>query len=168
MHDTGKIGTPDSILKAERKLTDEEWVIMKQHSQVGHDILSRSSNPVFKLAAEIALSHHEKWNGQGYPNGLSGKEIPESARIVAIADVFDALTMKRPYKEEWPVEKAMKIISEDSGTHFHPALVEVFFDIHEEILLIKSEWKDMEADNDEENAITLWDEAYSQFSQVGT
>jgi len=98
MHDTGKIGIPDAVLKKPAKLDKEEWQIMQTHSAVGHKILSQSEAPLFKLAAEVALYHHEKWDGCGYPKGLKGEKIPISARIVAIADVFDALTRKRPYK----------------------------------------------------------------------
>lgn len=96
MHDTGKIGIPDSVLRKPGPLNDEEWEVMRTHCKIGYDILSKCDEPVFALAAEIALYHHEKWNGDGYPMGLTGKDIPESARIVAIADVFDALTMTRP------------------------------------------------------------------------
>ncbi len=140
MHDTGKIGIPDEILKAPRKLTPEEWQIMKTHSEIGSRILSMSRNPIFSLAAEVALYHHEKWDGSGYPKGLSGEDIPESARIVAIADVFDALTMKRPYKEAWPLEKAFATIKQDAGTHFDQQLVNLFIDIQSKILQIKEEW----------------------------
>ena len=141
MHDTGKIGIPDAILKAPRKLTAEEWTVMKTHAQIGYDILSKSANPVFVMAAEIALGHHEKWDGSGYPNGCSGEKIPESARIVAIADVFDALTMKRPYKEAWPIEKALDAIRQDCGTHFDPRLCALFFEIIPEIVAIKDKWR---------------------------
>ncbi len=141
MHDTGKIGTPDAILKAPRKLTAEEWVIMKQHSQIGFDVMKKSAAPLFAMAAEIALCHHEKWDGSGYPQGLSGKAIPESARIVAIADVFDALTMKRPYKEPWSNEDAMAEIRKGSGSHFEPRLVELLESILPEVLKIKAEWE---------------------------
>lgn len=140
MHDTGKIGIPDAVLKAPRKLEPDEWTVMMSHSQVGHDILSKSDNAIFVMAAEIALGHHEKWDGSGYPSGLSGEAIPESARIVAIADVFDALTMKRPYKEAWPIEKAIEVIKQDTGKHFDPRLAGIFFEILPEILLIKEKW----------------------------
>lgn len=140
MHDTGKIGIPDSILKAPRKLTDDEWLIMRTHSEIGYGILSVSHTALFQLAAEVAFSHHERWDGTGYPKGLKGKEIPESARIVAIADVFDALTMTRPYKEAWSVERAFEVLVNDSGTHFDGHLVELFISIKEEILAIKSHW----------------------------
>ncbi len=141
MHDTGKIGIPDEVLKAPRKLTAEEWVIMKSHSQIGYDILSQSNNPIFLMASEVALGHHEKWDGSGYPNNLVGEQIPESARIVAIADVFDALTMRRPYKEAWPIDKAVGVIEQDSGTHFDPRLATLFFEMMPEILAIKEKWE---------------------------
>jgi len=141
MHDTGKIGIPDEVLKAPRKLTADEWVVMKSHSQIGYDILSQSQNTIFLMAAEIALGHHEKWDGSGYPNGLVGEAIPESARIVAIADVFDALTMKRPYKEAWSIEKALDVIEQDAGTHFDPRLAKLFFEIMPEIIEIKEKWE---------------------------
>ncbi len=140
MHDTGKIGIPDHILKAPRKLTSEEWDIMKTHPEIGCAIVSLSDTPLFRMAAEIALHHHEKWDGSGYPSGLSGDAIPESARIVALADVFDALTMKRPYKEPWPTTEAVDEIKRGSGSHFEPRLVELFEQILPELLRIKREW----------------------------
>lgn len=140
MHDTGKIGIPDGILKAPRKLTDEEWGKMKTHTVIGYNILKMSDTPIFHMAAEVALRHHEKWDGSGYPNGLSGDAIPESARIVAIADVFDALTMKRPYKEAWTVEAAMAEIRRSAGTHFDPRLADLFCTLQPEIEKIKREW----------------------------
>ena len=145
MHDTGKIGTPDAILKKPAKLTDEEWVIMREHTTVGHKILSVSEAPIFKLAAEIALSHHEKWTGGGYPRNLKGEDIPEAARIVAIADVFDALTMQRPYKEPWSVDKAMEYIGNSDG-HFEPRLAELFASIRDEIESIRDFWNQHEKD----------------------
>ena len=141
MHDTGKIGTPDGILKAPRKLTAEEWEIMQQHARIGFGILSKSTTPIFTMAAEIALCHHEKWDGSGYPTGLSGNAIPESARITAIADVFDALTMKRPYKEPWSIEDSMTEIQKGSGSHFEARLVEFFEGILPKIVKIKEEWE---------------------------
>lgn len=140
MHDTGKIGIPDEILKAPRSLTPPEWVVMKTHCQIGYDILSRSDHPVFKMAADIALSHHEKWNGSGYPQGLAGEDIPISARIVAVCDVFDALTMQRPYKKAWPVETAMEEIRKIGGSHLDPDLVGLFFEIEDQIVGIKHKW----------------------------
>lgn len=141
MHDTGKIGTPDSILKKPGKLNAEEWLIMKQHSKIGYDILAKSKTPLFQMAAEIALYHHEKWDGSGYPSGLVGDAIPESARIVAIADVFDALTMKRPYKEAWPIAKAFEELRNGSGSHFDPRLIDLFFEHQLDILAVKDEWE---------------------------
>ena len=144
MHDTGKIGIPDAILKKPAKLDAEEWEIMKTHAQIGHDILSKSKTPLFQMAAEIALGHHEKWDGSGYPHGLSGTDIPESARIVAIADVFDALTMKRPYKEAWPIAKAFDEMKNGRGQHFDPNLLDCFFDHQLDILKVKEEWDTLE------------------------
>ena len=140
MHDTGKLGIPNAILRKPGKLDADEWKIMKTHSQIGHDILSKSDAPLFQMAAEIALHHHEKWDGSGYPNELTGTAIPESARIVALADVFDALTMIRPYKEAWPIERALETIKEESGTHFDPRIVGAFVSIFPEILAIKEKW----------------------------
>ncbi len=140
LHDTGKIGIPDGILKAPRKLTAEEWVTMRQHSLIGYEILQCSHTPIFKMAAEIALYHHEKWDGSGYPKGLVGDNIPQSAQIVAIADVFDALTMKRSYKEAWSVEASLEEMRANSGTHFNPALLTIFLNILPKILNIKKEW----------------------------
>lgn len=140
MHDTGKIGIPDEILKAERKLTSDEMEVMKTHAQIGRDILSMSSTPLFELAAEVALCHHERWDGAGYPQGLKGQEIPESARIVAIADVFDALTMRRPYKEAWTTKESIEFIEAQAGSHFDPRLVDLFTTHFDAILAIKESW----------------------------
>jgi putative two-component system response regulator len=140
MHDTGKIGMPDAILQKSSKLSPEEWIIMKRHSLIGYDILSKSNAPVFKLAAEIALNHHERWDGNGYPNGISGEAIPESARIVAIADVFDALSMRRPYKEPWPMERILPTLQQLAGNHLDKRLVTIFLGIMPRILEIKAEW----------------------------
>lgn len=140
MHDTGKIGIPEAILRKPGKLDAAEWEIMRTHCQIGHNILSRSDAPLFQLAAEIALNHHEKWDGSGYPAGLSGTQIPESAQIVALADVFDALTMQRPYKHAWPVEEALQMIQGNSGSHFNPHVVAAFQNILPDILQIKNNW----------------------------
>ncbi|HIJ89405.1 MAG: response regulator [Desulfobulbaceae bacterium] len=140
MHDTGKIGIPDAILKKPAKLDADEWKIMMTHTTIGHGILSNGDTPLFKLAGEIALYHHEKWDGNGYPKGLAAEAIPESARIVAIADVFDALTMKRPYKEAWPLEDAISEIQRGSGSHFDPLLVQTFQSILPELITIKENW----------------------------
>lgn len=142
MHDTGKLGVPQSILRKPGSLDVQEWAVMRTHPQVGFDILSKSQAPIFKLAAEIALHHHERWDGSGYPQALKGKDIPQSARIVALADVFDALSMKRPYKEAWPVERILTHIHADAGKHFDPELVAVFTGILPEILDIQRKWAD--------------------------
>ena len=144
MHDTGKIGIPQAILRKPGPLDAQEWVIMKTHPKIGYDILNMSPAPVFKLAAEVALRHHEKWDGSGYPDGLKGEEIPKSARIVALADVFDALSMKRPYKEPWAPEKILEHIQAGSGAHFDPALVRIFCNILPQILDIQGLWSKVE------------------------
>jgi len=141
LHDTGKIGIPDAILRKPAALDADEWVVMKTHCRMGHDILVRSSAPVFKLAAEVALRHHEKWDGSGYPGGLTAQAIPESARIVALADVFDALTMKRPYKEAWPIERVVATIEEGRGKHFEPRLVDLFHQQLPDLLAIRAQWQ---------------------------
>lgn len=140
MHDTGKVGIPDAILCKSAPLTDEEWDVMRTHARVGYQILSMSDAPLFRMAAEIALRHHEKWDGSGYPDGLSGTFIPESARIVAVADVFDALCTKRPYKEAWPLERVFAALDERAGTHLDPRLVAIFRQILPAILEIKVRW----------------------------
>ena len=144
MHDTGKIGIPDAILKAPRELTPEEWKIMQQHAEIGFDILSKSNSKLFAMAAEIAHHHHEKWDGSGYPDGLAGDAIPEAARIVALADVFDALTMKRPYKDPWDIEDTLAEIRKGVGSHFEPRLVDLFEKILPELLRIMEEWGEKE------------------------
>lgn len=148
MHDMGKVGVADSILQAPRALTEEEWQAMKAHPQIGYQILSKSQTPLFEMAAEIALYHHEKWDGSGYPSGLVGEAIPESARIVAIADVFDALTMARPYKPAWSADKAFDLILSESGKHFEPRLVDAFISIQDVILRLMAEWDEREKQGD--------------------
>lgn len=142
MHDTGKIGISTEILSAPRKLTDDEWAVMKTHCQIGSNILSMSKSPVFQMAAEIALGHHEKWDGSGYPRQLSGKDIPESARIVAIVDVFDALVCKRPYKQPWTVDDSIAEMSKSIGTHFDPELFDLFIKSMPQIIDLKEQWSD--------------------------
>lgn len=137
MHDIGKIGIPDNILLKPGKLTDEEFDIVKSHTTIGAKILSKSNAKIIILAEQIALSHHEKWNGLGYPNGLSGKDIPLEARIVAIVDVFDALTSKRPYKKTFPVEVALDIMEKERGQHFDPDVLDIFLANINEILKIR-------------------------------
>ena len=150
MHDTGKIGIPDAILKKPAKLDAEEWRVMKTHTTIGHSILSKSEAPLFRMAADIALCHHEKWDGNGYPCGLAGDRIPECGRIVAIADVFDALTMHRPYKEPWSIEDSLAEIRKGKGSHFDPRLIDLFCGIEEEIRTIKALWDHREAEQRQE------------------
>jgi putative two-component system response regulator len=142
MHDVGKIGVRDAVLLKQGKLDDEEWKLMKRHPQIGAQIIGNQRSELMTLAREIALNHHEKWDGNGYPCGLGGDEIPVSARIAAISDVFDALTSQRPYKEAWSIEKAVALISEESGRHFDPAIVEIFIDNIDEIIEIKERYVD--------------------------
>ena len=127
LHDIGKIGVPDSILHKPDILTTEEWVIMRKHPQFAYDMLS----PIEYLrpALDIPYSHHEKWDGSGYPRGLQGKDIPMSARLFAVADVWDALTSNRPYRPAWTEEQALTYIREQSGKHFDPQAVELFFHV---------------------------------------
>lgn len=132
LHDIGKIHIPDSVLNKPGKLTDEEFKIMKTHTTAGEELLAHAKEELgesgyLNMAVEMAAYHHEWWNGKGYPYGISGEEIPLCARIMAVADVFDALTSKRCYKSAMPLEKAYAIIREESGTHFDPAVVEAFF-----------------------------------------
>lgn len=145
MHDTGKIGIPDSILRKPGKLDADEWAIMQTHCRIGYNILIGSGAPIFQLAATVALHHHEKWNGAGYPNGLAGEAIPEAARIVALADVFDALTMTRPYKEAWPMDRVIAEIESNAGLHFEPRLVDLFRTELPNLLKIKEKWSNTEA-----------------------
>lgn len=142
MHDIGKIGIPDSIMLKPGKLTDEEFAIMKTHPHIGAEIIGEADSELLRLAKSVALTHHEKWNGTGYPNGLKGEAIPLEGRIVALADVFDALTSKRPYKEAWSVDKTMDYIHEQSGVHFDPELVRLFTDNLDKVLEIKNKWID--------------------------
>lgn len=137
MHDVGKIGIPDRILLKPGKHDPQEWSIMKEHASIGARIIGEHASPLLQTAKEIALTHHEKWNGSGYPQGLKGEEIPICGRIVAIADVFDALTSERPYKKAWPVEEAVKEILGASGHHFDPEVVAQFHQSLPEILEVK-------------------------------
>lgn len=142
MHDVGKIGIPDAILLKSGKLTAEEWEVMRQHPAIGARIIGEHKSSLLQLAATIALCHHEKWDGSGYPNGLAGEDIPLEARIVSLVDVFDALTSVRPYKKAWPIEEALEFIRDQSGSHFDPMLVDVFMDCLPEILRIRDRWAD--------------------------
>lgn len=165
LHDIGKIGIPDSILLKEGKLTPEEfetmqkhvllgkkafepmnrneWEIHRRHTLMGKEMISVGNSPLLKMAAEIALTHHERWDGTGYPLGLAGEEIPLSGRIVAVADVFDALTSKRPYKPAFSNEKSFNIIEEASGQHFDPAVVNAFKAAREQIIQVRMDFADV-------------------------
>jgi response regulator RpfG family c-di-GMP phosphodiesterase len=126
MHDVGKVGTPDSILLKPARLTPEEFEIMKRHTTMGWEILKGSTSPILQLAAQIAVSHHEKFDGSGYPYGLRDEDIPWAGRVVAVADVFDALTSARPYKEAWEVGRAVAELQRGRGAHFDPVCVDAF------------------------------------------
>jgi putative two-component system response regulator len=139
MHDIGKIGIPDFILLKPGKLDPDEWAIMRRHTSIGAEILSGHDSELMKTARDIALGHHEKWDGSGYPHGVSGEAIPIAARIASIADVFDALTSVRPYKNAWPVSEAVREINRGAAAHFDPALVTCFNAVLPEILSIKDE-----------------------------
>lgn len=140
MHDIGKIGIPDHILLKPGKLESNEWEIMKTHVTIGADILSGDDSDLLIMARDIAITHHEKWDGSGYPNGLKGEKIPLVGRITAIADVFDALTSVRPYKKAWPISEAVEYIKGESGKHFDPYLVERFIENLPAIEKIKEDY----------------------------
>ncbi|MDD3017661.1 MAG: response regulator [Comamonas sp.] len=142
MHDVGKIGIPDAILQKPGKLTPEEWAVMQRHPQIGGEIIGHHPSGVLRLARTVALYHHEKWNGTGYPHGLAGTDIPLEARIVALADVFDALTSERPYKRAWSPEEAMALIESEAGRHFDPQLVALFVPLMPQLLDIRQRWAD--------------------------
>jgi putative two-component system response regulator len=152
MHDTGKIGISDAILKKPGKLNADEWAIMKTHTRIGYDILSKSHAPLFQLAAEIALHHHERWNGDGYPDGLEKEHISESARIVAVADVFDALSMRRPYKEPWPLHQILDALKDSAGNHLDQRAVAGFLRILPDIVRAQEHWNQQEMPLPEEVA----------------
>lgn len=141
MHDLGKIGIPDRVLLKPGKLDEEEWKLMRKHPAWGIEIIGDHENSeLLEWAATIAITHHEKWNGAGYPKGLKGEEIPLIGRIVALADVFDALTTERPYKKAWPVKEAMDLIKKEAGAHFDPALSKAFEKILPAILGIMEQY----------------------------
>lgn len=137
MHDVGKIGVPDTILLKPGKLTPEEWTIMKEHAVIGGHILEEAEDNLIKTGEIIALSHHEKWDGSGYPKGLRGEDIPLIGRITAVADVFDALTSERPYKKAFSNEKAYEILREGRGTHFDPKVLDAFFERLDDVVEIQ-------------------------------
>ncbi len=142
MHDVGKIGIPDSILLKAGPLDAQEWTIMRRHPQIGSDIIGQHSDELLQAASTIALCHHEKWDGSGYPQGLQGEDIPLMARIAALADVFDALTSARPYKAPWPLEQVLEYIDGQFGLHFDPALRDPFYCVLPQILEIHEQFAD--------------------------
>ncbi|MGH2918861.1 MAG: HD domain-containing phosphohydrolase [Solirubrobacteraceae bacterium] len=142
LHDVGKIGISDTILLKPGKLTDEEFEVIKTHTTIGAEILAGSRSPLLRLAEQIALTHHERWDGGGYPGGLRGDAIPLPGRIAAVADVFDALTHDRPYKRAWPVQDAVAEIVSQAGRHFDPGVVDAFATLDHETLLTRvQEWQ---------------------------
>jgi response regulator RpfG family c-di-GMP phosphodiesterase len=142
MHDIGKVGIPDAILNAPRKLTKEEFEVMKTHASLGYEMLKYSSKPILKAAAIVANEHHEKWDGSGYPNAKSGEDIHIYGRITAVADVFDALGSERVYKKAWELEKILALFDAESGKHFDPQLVKLFKDNLDVFLEIRNTFKD--------------------------
>jgi len=143
MHDIGKIGIPDAILLKPGKFEPPEWEIMKTHAAIGGKLLDGDDSELMRMAQQIAISHHEKWDGSGYPNGLAGEAIPQSGRIAALADVFDALTSVRPYKKAWTVEAAVELIKENRGKHFDPELVDIFLQQLPAILQIRERFDEV-------------------------
>ncbi len=142
MHDIGKMAIPDNILKKPGRLTDEEMEIMKEHAHIGYNMLKSSKRDILKMSAIIANEHHEKYDGSGYPNGIAGEEINIYARIVALADVFDALGSRRIYKERWDIDAIVDFIKEERGKHFDPQLVDLFLDRFDEVMQIHNNYKD--------------------------
>ncbi len=142
MHDVGKIGIPDAILQKPGRLDEHEWQVMRQHPEIGARIIGEHDSNLLRLARSIALTHHERWDGTGYPNGLRGEEIPIEGRIVAIADVFDALTSVRPYKPAWSIDEAVELLRREQGSQFDPELVELFLGCLPDILAVRERWAD--------------------------
>lgn len=140
LHDVGKISTPDAVLKKPGRLTPDEFEIMKLHTVKGYEVLRGADSPFLQMGAVISYTHHEKWDGSGYPRGLKEKDIPDEGRVVALADVFDALCSRRVYKESWPIEKVFDEIRACSGSHFDPEIVNIFFDNLDEIMEIKEQF----------------------------
>jgi putative two-component system response regulator len=147
MHDVGKIGIPDFILLKPAALTVQEFAVMKTHAALGFELLKESASRILQAAATIAISHHEKYDGSGYPYGVVGEAIPLFGRVVAVADVFDALTSERPYKRAWPVERAADYLREGAGGHFDPACVDAFIACWEDVLGIHAQYQDAEVPN---------------------
>ena len=143
MHDVGKIGIPDTILLKPGRLTDAEMEVMKTHTSIGADIIGDSGTEMLSLARQVALYHHEKWDGTGYPTGLKGKEIPIESRIASICDVFDAVTSPRPYKDAWPIEKAKQLLLDGAGKAFDPELIPLFIDLVPQLVTLKEKFPDV-------------------------
>jgi response regulator RpfG family c-di-GMP phosphodiesterase len=143
LHDVGKIGIPDSILLKPGKLKPEEWIIMKTHSSIGYEILKNTDSTFLKAGAIIAKAHHENYDGSGYPDGLKGEEIHLFGRIVAIADVFDALMTKRPYKDPWPFDKAVELVRKKRGKQFDPKIVDLFLNNINRVKKISNIFRDV-------------------------
>ncbi len=146
MHDIGKIGIPETILLKPGKLTDDEFDVTKTHSEIGARLLSKSKSTILQMAYEIALTHHEKFNGRGYPNQLKGGDIPFAGRIVALADTFDALTSKRPYKDPYPKEVTYDILKKERSEHFDPEILDIFIDNYDELFDIRRKIGTFEGD----------------------
>lgn len=142
MHDIGKVGISDSILLKPGRLTSEEFEVMKQHAIFGYDLLSGSSSKLLQTGAEIAKGHHEKFDGSGYPFGIKGEDIPIFSRIVAVADVFDALTSERPYKKPWDVDMAVNFLKEGAGSHFDPACVDAFMNAWDDVEKVREKYQE--------------------------
>ncbi|MBI5659242.1 MAG: response regulator [Nitrosomonadales bacterium] len=142
MHDVGKIGIPDSILLKPAKLTPEEFEIIKRHARIGADIIGEHRSELLRLSRLTALTHHEKWNGKGYPNGLAGEAIPLAGRLTAIADVFDALTSERPYKKAWSLDEALATILKEGGEALDPRLATLFVEMRSEVERIMQTFRD--------------------------
>ena len=142
MHDLGKVGTPDHILLKPGRLEPDEMTVMRRHAEIGYEILRDSPSPILQLAATIAHTHHEKFDGGGYPRGLAGRDIPLAGRIVAVADVFDALSSERPYKRAWTLEQASDFLRANRGTHFDPDCIDAFFAGWEGVTAVRNQFND--------------------------
>jgi putative two-component system response regulator len=143
MHDVGKIGIPDSILEKAGPLTPDEWTVVKRHPVIGAGIIGRHNNELLEMARVVALTHHERWDGSGYPRALRGEAIPLVGRIVAVADAFDALTSTRPYKQAWPVEEAVALLRREAGRQFDPRLVPKFIDMLPQVRDIMGQYSEI-------------------------
>ncbi|MCG8617638.1 MAG: HD domain-containing protein [Desulfobacterales bacterium] len=153
LHDIGKIAIPDAILLKPGRLTEAEIMVMKTHTQLGYDMLKHSGRRLIKTAAIVALEHHEKWDGNGYPRGLAGEDIHIYGRITAVADVFDALSVSRVYKDAWPLEKIIAVFKEERGRHFDPHLVDLFLDNMDRVMEIFEEYQDHPPEGSARDAI---------------